>query len=702
MIERVPAYPLAPLLFAVAVVAFLLLMARHLRVFATARPAPIGDEPGRLRSMFVYAVAQVRMFRDLDAGLFHAAIFWGFVTLTVGTADRVSFGLVEHLVRPPLDGWLWRLLVFGQNMFILTVLVAVVYGLFRRLVWRYPRRTTLSRDGVVILVLIGGVVLTEWFAEAFRLARYGDPDAGWAVAAAPLAAGLGAVTQPGFQQFGYGLFFWANVVLVSGFLVYLPGSKHLHIVTAFFNAALRKLRPRGELPAMDLEAEEARFGIKTVEDLSWKDLLDGFTCTECGRCQEACPAWATGKPLNPKTMIMGIREMAVEAEAGVPLIPWIRAGVAPASPGAAGHDGLERPVVDTAIPFDAVWDCVTCGACVEACPVMIEHVDKIVGLRRNLVLEESRFPAELTASFTNMERYSNIWGQPQTSRLDWTKGLPFDVPTAASVAESGRDAVSELECLYWVGCAASFDDRNRRVARAVVTCLEAAGVKYAVLGQEESCTGDPARRMGNEYVFQMLAMGNVETLNRYRPRTIITACPHCFNTIGNEYGQLGGSYDVMHHSQFLARLVGQGRLRVDEQRRQSITIHDSCYLTRYNGVIGETRDVLGAVPGIELREMEKSGRQTFCCGAGGGRMWMEEQRGTRINAERTRQALATGAEAVATACPFCLVMMRDGVADAGSRGDGVQVQDIAEILADGLSRASTGMPTNGRSLPVVH
>jgi Fe-S oxidoreductase len=260
--------------------------------------------------------------------------------------------------------------------------------------------------------------------------------------------------------------------------------------------------------------------------------------------------------------------------------------------------------------------------------------------------------------------------------------------------------VSELECLYWVGCAASFDDRNRRVARAVVTCLEAAGVRYAVLGQEESCTGDPARRMGNEYVFQMLAMGNVETLNRYRPRTIITACPHCFNTIGNEYGQLGGSYSVMHHSQFLAGLVGEGRLRVDERRQQSITVHDSCYLTRYNGVIGETREVLGAVPGIELREMEKSGRQTFCCGAGGGRMWMEEKRGTRINAERTRQALATGAEAVATACPFCLVMMRDGVADSGSRGQDVQVQDIAEILAAGLPH-SAGTPTNGRSLPIV-
>ena len=634
------------------------------------------------------------MFRDLDAGLMHAAIFWGFVILTVGTADRVTFGLVQTLVRVPLDGWLWRLLLFGQNVFVLSVLGAVGYALFRRLVWRYPRRVTLSRDGIVILLLIGGVVMTEWLAEAFRLARFGDPDAGWAIAAYPLSRLLVAVLPAGWLEVGYGLFFWANVALVSGFLVYLPRSKHLHIVTAFFNAALRKLRPRGELPAMDLEAEGARFGIKTIEDMSWKDLLDGFTCTECGRCQDACPAWATGKPLNPKTMIMGIREMAVDAEHGVSLIPWIKPAVA--------ADAIALPVVDTAIPYDAVWDCVTCGACVEACPVMIEHVDKIVGLRRNLVLEESRFPEELTVSFTNMERYSNIWGQPQSSRLDWARGLPFAVPTAASVVEDGGpEAVAELECLYWVGCAASFDDRNRRVARAVVTCLEAAGVSYAVLGQEESCTGDPARRMGNEYVFQMLATGNVETLNRYKPKTIITACPHCFNTIGNEYGQLGGKYNVVHHSQFLSKLVGEGRLRVDDRRKQTVTLHDSCYLTRYNGVIDETRAVLGAVPGVELLEMEKNGKQTFCCGAGGGRMWMEEKRGTRINAERTRQALATGAEAVATACPFCLTMMRDGVADAGERGEGVAVKDIAEIFSAGLAYTGAGTPANGRALPVV-
>ncbi|HVM30473.1 MAG TPA: (Fe-S)-binding protein [Candidatus Limnocylindrales bacterium] len=738
MVEHVPLYPLAPLVFAGALTLFVLLMARHLRIFARAQPASVQDEPERLRSVFVYAIAQVRMFRELDAGLLHAAIFWGFVILTIGTIDRVAFGLVHALLSGVLDGWPWRLVVLGQNVFVIAVLAAIAWAIFRRVVLRSPRRMTLSRDGLVILLLIGAVVTTEWLAEAFRLARFGDPDAGWAIASAPVASVAGALLPPELLEVGFGGLFWANVLIVSAFLVYLPRSKHLHIVTAFFNAGLRKLKPRGELPAMDLEAENARFGLKTIEDLDWKDLLDGFTCTECGRCQEACPAWDTGKPLNPKTMIMGLREMAVESEHGIPLIPgaerltnvmprlpWIRGSeragepagdrvpdlpsrAAPETSVSPAPAGLAQPIVDTAIPYDAVWDCVTCGACVEACPVMIEHVDKIIGLRRNLVLEESRFPAELTASFNNMERYGSIWGQPNSNRLDWAKGLPFEVPTAASVVEQGgSDAVSQLECLYWVGCAASFDDRNRRVARAVVTCLEAAGVRYAVLGQEESCTGDPARRMGNEYVFQALAMGNVETLNRYRPRTIITACPHCFNSLGNEYGQLGGHYEVVHHSQFLARLVEEGRLRPDwpdgPGGRRSMTIHDSCYLTRYNGIIGETRSVLGAVPGVELREMERSGRSTFCCGAGGGRMWMEEQRGIRINAERTRQALETGAETVATACPFCLVMMRDGVADApGRRGQDVQVQDIAEILAGALPADGRGRPANGRSLPIVH
>ena len=321
--------------------------------------------------------------------------------------------------------------------------------------------------------------------------------------------------------------------------------------------------------------------------------------------------------------------------------------------------------------------------------MLIEHVDKIVGLRRNLVLEESRFPTELSAAFTAMERYGNPWGQPASSRLDWTKGLPFEVPTAAEVAADGPDAVAALECLYWVGCAAAFDDRNRRVARAVVTCLNAAGVRYAVLGQEETCTGDPARRLGNEYVFQMLATANVETLDGYGVKTILSACAHCFNTLGNEFPRFDGHYEVVHHSQFLARLVDEGRLRPGEGggiggEGGGVTLHDPCYLARYNGVTADPRRVLQVVPDTQLAEMERSGRDTFCCGAGGGRMWMEEDTGTRINAERTRQAIETGASTVATACPYCLVMMRDGLADAGERAGGMQARDIAEIMAESL------------------
>jgi len=703
LLERVPLYPLVPVVFLVAAALFALQMARHLRIFAAAQPATVTDHgDSRADALIRYAFVQVRMFRDPSAGLLHAAIFWGFVVLTIGTADRVAFGLVHATIAWPVDGWFWRLLLALQNVMVLSVLFGVSWALVRRTIVR-PRRLTLSRDGLTILLLIGGVVTTELLAESFRIARYGDPDAAWAFAANAVGNALASVLDANALAAGYVVFFWANIALVSFFLAYLPRSKHLHIATAFFNTTFRKLKPRGELPAMDLEAETARFGVKTVEDLSWKDLLDGFTCTECGRCQDACPAWATGKPLNPKTMIMGLREMSVEAEAGLPLIPWIK----PADT-TGMQAGLAKPIVDNAIPYDAVWDCVTCGACVEACPVLIEHVDKIVGLRRNLVLEESRFPAELTGAFTAMERYGNPWAQPASARLDWTKGLPFTVATAAQVAVAGPDAVSELECLYWVGCAASFDDRNKRVARAFVTCLDAAGVRFAVLGQEESCSGDPARRMGNDYVYQMLAAANIETLDRYRPKTIVTACPHCFNTIGNEYSQLGGHYEVVHHSTYLSRLVGEGRLRSETPDgapgapKRSLTYHDSCYLARYNGVISDPRAVLGAVPDVELREMERSGKGTFCCGAGGGRMWMEEDRGTRINAERTRQALDTGADTVATACPFCLVMLRDGVADAGRApvaggAAGIQTQDVAEILAASLP-ARGG---NGRSLPVI-
>jgi Fe-S oxidoreductase len=684
VIDAIPLYPLAAVVFLGAGLLFLLQMGRHLRVFAVVQASTVTDQAEARLTMFVrYALMQVRMFRDPAVGVMHATIFWGFVVLTIGTLDRIFFGVVDTLTRGLLDGWIWRGLLVAQNVVAVAVLAAIAVAIFRRVVVR-PRRITLSRDGLLILVLIGGVVLTELLAESLRIARHGDPDAAWAFAANTLAAPLSALVgsaNPEPLAIGYSIAFWANVLLISFFLAYLPRSKHLHIVTAVFNTAFGKLQPRGQLPAMDLEAEDATFGVKSIADLGWKDLLDGFTCTECGRCQDACPAWATGKPLNPKTMIMGLREMSVQAEEGVSLIPWIKPA---GGPDAISEQAQKVPVVDTAIPYDAVWDCVTCGACVEACPVIIEHVDKIVGLRRNLVLEESRFPGELNGAFTAMERYGNPWGQPASTRLDWTAGLPFEVPVAADVAAQGPTAVAALEVLYWVGCAAAFDDRNRKVARAVVTCLEAAGVRYAVLGQEETCSGDPARRMGNEYVFQMLASANIETLDGYGVTKILTACPHCFNTIGNEYSQLGGNYEAVHHSTFLAGLAEAGRLRVEGGDDRLLTYHDPCYLARYNDVTADPRKVLNVIPGVELTEMEHSGRDTFCCGAGGGRMWMEEDRGTRINAERTNQALATDADDVATACPYCLVMMSDGLADAGQRAGSVGARDIAEIMADAL------------------
>ncbi len=699
----VPGYALVFPIFYGALAIFVLVMARHLRVFAAVRaegPSPFSNIPARVAGLIKYAFFQTKMFKDVRAGLMHAGIFWGFILLTVGTVNIVTGGIVEVLLSPPFDGGLWAAISALQNVVGVIVLASIAWAFWRRLVTK-PRRLTFNRDALLILAMIGGVVATELAAEALEFAIYGDEPGAFvsAVLAGPLRA-----LDVGTLEVAFVTTWWAHIVLVAIFLVDLPFSKHLHIVTALPNIYFRKLAPRGELPAIDLEDEKATFGVKTLADLGWKDLLDGLTCTECGRCQEACPAWNTGKPLNPKTMIMGIRHMSVEAEHGLNLIPN--------SPIVRDTYGLDdrltatavaKPVVDDAIPYDAVWDCVTCGACVEACPVLIEHVDKIVGLRRNLVLEESRFPQELTAAFRNMEGQANPWGQPPAARTDWTKGLPFEVPKVAELAAAGR--LDEVEVLYWVGCAAAFDERNKKVARAFATCLDAAGVRFAILGQEESCTGDPARRMGNEYVWQILAGGNVETLNRYGmgERTIVTACPHCFNTIGNEYGQLGGRYEVVHHSVYLQRLLSAGRLRVaDDGAAGSVTFHDSCYMARYNGVIAAPRDVLGAVPGIELREMEKSGKSAFCCGAGGGRMWMEETRGTRINAERTRQALETGAETVATSCPFCMVMMKDGLADAaaaapaGSNG-AVSARDIAELLAGSLAPTQPA----GRSLPVI-
>jgi Fe-S oxidoreductase/nitrate reductase gamma subunit len=704
--EHVPFYPLVFALFWGAALVFVLAMARHLRVFAAGRaegPSPFDHVPARISGLIQYAFVQTRMFKDVRAAILHWGIFWGFVLLTLGTANIVTGGLVQGILQAPFGGIVWAFVLGMQNVVALIVIASVVWAFERRFISR-PSRLTFNNDALLILAMIGTLVAAEFVAGVFESARYGDQNGAFI---ANWLAGFIRGAAPGTLETGFAISWWLHMLIVASFLVYLPFSKHLHIATSFPNIYFRKLSPRGELPKMDLEAEDATFGLRTLQDLGWKDMLDGFTCTECGRCQQACPAWNTGKPLNPKHFIMGIREMSVEAEHGLPLIPNSPSAASFGLTDVIDEATLLKPIVDNAIPFDAVWDCVTCGACVEACPVLIEHVDKIVGLRRNLVLEDSKFPAELNTAFRNMEGVANPWGQPPTTRTDWTRGLPFQVPTVAELAADDR--LDELEVLYWVGCAAAFDERNRKVARAFATCLNAAGIPFAILGQEESCTGDPARRMGNDYVFQMLATGNIETLNRYEmgEQTIVTACPHCFNSIGNEYGQLGGNFRVVHHAAYLRELLAGGRLRVVDADAsadgsggtgRSVTLHDSCYLTRYNGIVDQPREVLGSIAGLELREMDNRGKNTFCCGAGGGRMWMEETRGTRINESRTAQALATGAETVATECPFCMTMLKDGLEAAQSgTGGSVKAIDIAELLAESLAPTQPG----SRALPVL-
>ena len=466
--------------------------------------------------------------------------------------------------------------------------------------------------------------------------------------------------------------------------------------------------------------EDAALGVGKVEDFTWKGLLDFSTCTECGRCQDVCPAWNTAKPLSPKLLIMGLRDHAAAKS------PWLlaaqdaRAELPEAATaqaerplvGETGYDGDVLAAYDphgpgAVIDADVLWACTTCGACVEQCPVDIEHVDHIVDMRRNQVLVESAFPSELGGLFKNLEKNANPWGMSPRTRLEWAKNLPFEVKQVGKDVED----LAGVEYLFWVGCAGAFEDRAKKTTQAVAELLHTAGVDFAVLGDGESCTGDPARRAGNEFLFQMLAQANVETLNELGAKKIVVTCAHCFNTISNEYPQLGGQYEVLHHTQLLNRLVRDRKLTpvaapdaavsgLGDSKAgasaPSVTYHDPCYLGRHNGVYAPPRELLGALPGVEMREMPRSGENSFCCGAGGARMWMEEKLGNRINSNRTAEAVATGADTIAIGCPFCRVMISDGLTAAQASGEAreeVQVLDVAQMLLAAVKRG--GDPRTG-------
>ena len=632
----------------------------------------------------VEVAGQRKLLKWTVPGLAHFFTMWGFTVLltTILEAYGALFNRDFHIPLIGQSNWL----AFVEDFFATAVLVSLIVFSVIRVVQAPSRRSRQSRFygshngaawavlGMIALVIItllayrGAQINTGHFPFMHLEPGTHGPRAvlmvsPWAFAShfvawllAPLGYGVNSVLEV--------IFVLANIAVITGFLVFVAYSKHLHIFLAPVNVGVSR-RPRAlgaldKTPDMDMEhvSEDTVFGVGHVEDFTWKQMLDFATCTECGRCQSVCPAWTTGKPLSPKLLIMGLREnMFASADRLLS-----RSGTSDVA-----------TLVPTTIDPDLLWSCTTCGACVEQCPVDIEHVDAIIDMRRYEVLMESRFPPEAALLLRNLENQGDPWGLGSAKRSDWLSSLDFEVRVIDGVIPP------DVEYLYWVGCTGALDERARKTVASTARVLHRAGVNFAVLGPRETCSGDPARRMGNEYLFQELAKTNIATLNEVGATKIVASCAHCFNTIKNEYPELGGNYEVIHHSELLSHLLESGRLVPGESYSAKVTLHDPCYLGRHNRVFEEPREVLDSVPGAVRIEMGRSRETSFCCGAGGARMWMEENIGKRVNAERIQEALATGADVVGTACPFCMIMLDDAVKGEG-RADDVTVLDISQVI----------------------
>lgn len=690
-------------LFALALVAaagmFAWTLRRFLRMFAAGRPEDRSDHAEeRLDSVrrFFFGQKKVvektslpakRLPRFVTAlgSKYHFVIFWGFILITIGTVETIAQGLFPslslELIGKPFAHAVYTVIDWST----LLVLAVILFAVFRRIVLQ-PRLIPMSRDAAAILGAIGMLMVTHFGIHGFRGAAEGRPEPGYPVSAvlADLFHGMPA----GLAVFLSESSWWVHVLIVLAFGNYLLYSKHSHILAALPNIYFRKLGQRGILPKLNMEADDmASTGVVSEwKDFTWKSLLDGYACTECARCTNFCPAYNTGKPLSPMQVIHDVRDdMRTRMSDRGPLDVMIDRF----QHGAGAKTDQVMPLIGTRTTEDVLWACTTCGACQEVCPVFIDHPEKILQMRQNLVLVQEKVPTDLARTFTNLERNGNPWGIGADKRMDWADG--HDVPTL--------DDKPNAEYLLWVGCAGAYDDRIKKQTLALVDVLREGGVDFAVLGLEEGCTGDPARRSGNEMLYQMQAQQNVETMNTKNVKKVITACPHCLHTIKNEYPQLGGNFEVRHHTQVINELVASGKIELDRaalanpERAESgaaalaskkIAFHDPCYLGRWNGEYDAPRAVLDAAsPGrVELERAKEHG---FCCGAGGGRMWMEEKIGTRVNHNRTDEVIASGADTVATACPFCTIMLRDGVQDRGA-GEKVQVLNVSELVAKSMKR----------------
>jgi len=649
-------------------------------------PGRTGRWPRRLATEAREVVGQQKLLRWTVPGVAHAFTFWGFIVLTLTIIEAVGAAFSPTFAIPGIGHSAF--VGFIEDLFACAVAIClVVFAVirFRQDPRRIERRSRFfgshTRAAWLVLAMIAGVVVTLLVYRAAQTNTGDFPYGWWAFA----SHGIGRALHPlglGANRTLETVFVDLNLVVIFSFLVFVVYSKHLHIFMAPLNVAFsRQPRALGALdktPSMDMEelAEDATFGVGRIEEFSWKQLLDLTTCTECGRCQSQCPAWATDKPLSPKLVVMDLRDELFAAAPRL-LAPALGAGAGAPAP---------HPLVGGVIEADVLWSCTTCGACVEECPVDIEHVDAIVDMRRHEVLMESRFPAEAGSMLRNIENRGDPWGMGPAKRLEWTQGLDFEVPVVSGPIPD------DVEYLFWVGCAGALDERARRTTQTIARLLRAAGVAFAVLGPAESCTGDPARRLGNEYLFQTQAQQNIATMREAAVHKVVASCPHCFNSIAREYPALGGDFEVVHHSQLLATLIAEGRLdpgRLDA----TVTYHDPCYLGRHNRVFDEPRSVIDSLEGVRSVEMHRCREKGFCCGAGGARMWLEESIGTRINLNRTDEALETGADVVSTACPFCMIMLDDAVKTRG-RDDTVEVLDVAQLLE--RSRATPGAANSSR------